>query len=469
MKINLLIALLAVTTISSAQYTKLFDFSGTADGANPYYGSLVSDGSFLYGMTAKGGANDMGVIFKIKPDGTGYSNMHDFAGYPTDGNKPLGSLISVGGFFYGMTNQGGTPNGSAGTIFKIKPDGTAYEIVMEFGSTVNAGGPLASLFYDGSYLYGTTSSGGTNNNGVIFKVKPDGTGYIKLLEFMGQSNGSNSHCTFISDGVYLYGTTDLGGSNGWGTIFKIKPDGTGYVKLLDFGGAAIGEYTFSSLIYDGAFLYSMTSGGGTGNGGIIFKIKTDGTGYADIHDFQWSPDGALPLGSLISFGGFLYGTTKYGGITDDGTIFKIKPDGTGYSKVLDFSNDTIHGYNPYGTLFSDGTCMYGMTYRGGANDSGTIFKINPAGMDIAENNEEKTFTLYPNPFSTQTTLQTDKVLQNASLTIYNSFGQAVRKMDNLSGQTFILTRDNLPSGFYFIRLTEGGRTLATDKLIITDN
>lgn len=85
--------------------------------------------------------------------------------------------------------------------------------------------------------------------------------------------------------------------------------------------------------------------------------------------------------------------------------------------------------------------------------------------DIISNDQIK---IYPNPFSTQTTLQTDNFFHNAILTVYNSFGQTVKQIKNISGRAVILSRDNLPSGLYFVRLTEENKTIAVDKLVITD-
>jgi hypothetical protein len=79
------------------------------------------------------------------------------------------------------------------------------------------------------------------------------------------------------------------------------------------------------------------------------------------------------------------------------------------------------------------------------------------------------FRLYPNPFSSQTTLQTDNILRNATLTVVNCYGQVIKKMGNISGQTVTLFRDNLPSGLHFIHLTENNKILAVAKLVIVDN
>ena len=117
-------------TSSFAQYTKLFDFAGTANGSNPN-GSLVSDGTFLYGMTLNGGTYNLGTIFKIKTDGTGYSKLLDFNG--VNGKRPYGSLIYDGTFLYGMTREGGTH----GNAFRIKPDGTGYSQILDFTGIAN--------------------------------------------------------------------------------------------------------------------------------------------------------------------------------------------------------------------------------------------------------------------------------------------------------------------------------------------
>jgi len=461
----IIFALTVVHKLANAQYTQLHDFGSATDGYFPY-ASLVSDGTFLYGMTSSGGTDTMGIIFKMKTDGTGYTKLLDFTG-SANGRKPLGSLIFDGTFLYGMTIFGGTQD--SGTIFKIKPDGTGYFKLLNFSAITNGSLPNGSLISDGTFLYGMTGSGGAYNNGNIFKIKPDGTGYSSIIEFDGY-NGASPLGSLFFDGTFLYGMTYFGGADTscWqcGVVFKIKPDGTGYSKLLDFNGTN-GKNPWGSLISDGTFLYGMTFSGGGGFGyGNIFKIKSDGTGYSDLLDFNTS-NGRDPQGDLIFDGIFLYGMTSYGGSFSDGLIFKIKTDGTGYSKLLDF--DGSNGSWPGGSLISDGISLYGMTSDYGAIGGGTIFKFHPLGMGIAENNSGANFTIYPNPFSSQAILQTDRSLENATLSVYDSYGQAVKQVKNISGQSITLHRDNLPSGLYFLRLMQEGKIVATDKLVVTDN
>lgn len=344
-------------------YSKLFSFE--IEGNSPS-GSLYSDGTFQYGMTSKGGRLDYGTIFKIKPDGTGYIRLLDFDDV-LKGSYPKGSLISDGVFLYGMTTQGGI-NG-AGTIFKIKPDGTSFARLFDFAYATSGGASNGSLIFDGAFLYGMTGSGASSFYGAIFKIKPDGTGFAKLLDFDG-INGGTPNGSLISDGTFLYGMSASGGTDGFGSIFKIKPDGSGFLKLLDFDYANNGSNPKADLLYDGTFLYGMTSSGGPTANGTVFKIKPDGTAYAKLLDFDGNNKGGSPYGSLISDGTFLYGMTYIGGGLNFGTIFRIKPDATGYSKLLDLND----GRNPQGSLISDGTFLYGMTNGGGSNASGTFFK-----------------------------------------------------------------------------------------------
>ncbi len=124
-KLITLLAVISILNINAQQYTKLFDFNGT-NGAHPA-GSLMSDGTYLYGMTY-GGVSDSGLIYKIKPDGTGYQRLFYFN--EISGINPDGSLISDGIYLYGVTSEGGINGG--GTIFKIKPDGTGFQKIFDF-------------------------------------------------------------------------------------------------------------------------------------------------------------------------------------------------------------------------------------------------------------------------------------------------------------------------------------------------
>ena len=371
-KIILLITIcFTILTFNSyAQYHKLFDFD-SINGRKPV-GDLISDGTFLYGMTELGGTQDLGTIFKIKTDGTGYSKLLDFNF--TNGQHPFGSLIYDGTFLYGTTSQGGST--SAGIIFRINPDGTSYTKLYDFGST-GPYFPSGTLYREGNYLYGTTYLGSTPLEGAIFKIKTDGTGYTNLLNSVSVINGSRPTCPFISDSTYLYGMTNGGyGSSYEGIIYRIKPDGTSCSKLYDFGTLASAPN--GSLIYDGTYLYGMTylsSIGGIVSAGAVFKIKPDGTGYIKLIDLINMNAGGNPTGSLFYDGTYLYGMTSVGSVNMGGAIFKVKTDGTGFTTLLSFDG-LQQGASPFGSVISDGNFMYGMTANGGIYNKGVIFKFN---------------------------------------------------------------------------------------------
>lgn len=116
-----------------------------------------------------------------------------------------------------------------------------YTKLLDFDNTTNGGVPYGSLISDGTFQYVTTRFGGTINSGTVFKIKPDGTGFTMISDFASAGDGNDPQGALISDGTLLFGMTSFGGSTGDGTLFKIMPDGTGYVKLLDFAGATNGS------------------------------------------------------------------------------------------------------------------------------------------------------------------------------------------------------------------------------------
>jgi uncharacterized repeat protein (TIGR03803 family) len=457
-KLYTIIFLVLVGIIANAQFTKLLDFN-TTNGSTPLGCSLITDGTFLYGMTSWGGTNNDGIIFKIKPDGTEYIKLLDFAG-AANGRYPMGSLFYDGTFLYGMTLFGGTNNN--GVIFKIKPDGTGYSKLFDFMG-VNGNRPIGSLITDGGFLYGMTQTGGVNDtfnggDGVIFKIKSDGSEYTKLFDFSDTISGRNPTGSLVYDGTYLYGMTAMGGSGGWGTIFKIKPDGTSYTKLQDITNCQQ-SVPRGSLYYDGTYLYGLSDF--FVFSGSLFRIKPDGSGDTILLAFNGSLEsGYAPYGSPISDGNFLYAVTDSGGTNYSGIIFKIMPDGTNYTKLFDFEADTSTGSCPWGDLLYDGTFLYGMTSNGGTNHKGTIFKFHPTGMGISELNLYNNISIYPNPSADYITVES---LQHAVIEILNLQGQKIIQQQLKQGKTDI-DISGLAKGLYILRLNDNDKIEVTKIL-----
>ncbi len=308
-----------------AQYTNLHEFGGgTGDGMYPL-GTLTLSGTTLYGMTEQGGASDRGVIFQMNADGSGYANLHEFADGAGNGVYPFGLLTLSGTTLYGMTIYGGARN--LGVVFKISTNGSGYANLHEFvGGAGDGRWPSGSLTLSGTTLYGMTQKGGVSGNGVIFKISTNGSGYANLHEFVGGAgDGMMPYGSLTLSGTTLYGMTESGGASGNGVIFKVNTDGSGYANLHVFaGGAGDGRWPIGSLTLSGTTLYGMTQNGGVSNNGVVFMMNADGSGYTKLHEFAGGAgDGAFPYGTLTLSGTMLYGMTDQGGASNKGVVFAL--------------------------------------------------------------------------------------------------------------------------------------------------
>lgn len=308
------------------------------------------------------------------------TTLHSFQG-STDGSNCFAALAQGrDGCFYGTTAKGGAYN--YGTVFRIRANGV-FTNLYSFRDSFDGANPYAGLVQgtDGKF-YGATFNGGTNDWGTLFKISAEG-GFTSLYSFTGSGDGAGVYGALAlgRDG-YLYGTTYHGGS--WGTIFRIDTNG-GFSTLYWFTGFADGAFPTVGLIQgsDGSF-YGTTSECGQHNNGTVFKFTTNGVvtclySFAQIDD-SWSPNGLVQ-----GKDGTLFGTTEYGtsngvyGAFGYGSVFKISTNGT-YTKLHFFTGGN-DGANPYAGLArgADGN-FYGTTPGGGTNGCGTVFKITANGM-----------------------------------------------------------------------------------------
>ena len=275
--ISLLAALCFAFALSPvrAQYTNLHEFTGVSDDGSVPIGSPTSSGTTLYGVATGGGVSSKGVVFKMNVNGSGYTNLHEFAGGSGDGDTPIGTLVLSGTTLYGMTRYGGAASG-AGVVFKMGTDGSGYTNLHKFaGGTSDGANPYDSLTLSGTTLYGMTSKGGTSDNGVVFKVNTDGGGYTNLHEFAGGSgDGAGPDGSLVLSGTTLYGMARFGGASNKGVVFKVGTDGGGYTNLHEFaGGSGDGANAYSSLNLNGTTLYGVTEHGGVSNAGVVFAYS----------------------------------------------------------------------------------------------------------------------------------------------------------------------------------------------------
>jgi uncharacterized repeat protein (TIGR03803 family) len=336
-------------------YNKKKDFNDT-DGRNPQ-GSLTFANGKLYGMTSGG-------IFEWDPTTNVYTKKKDF-NY-TDGSLPQGSLTFVNGRVYGMTYRGGASG--SGVIFEWDPTTNVYTKKKDF-NLIDGHSPQGSLILYNGKFYGMTSGGGTSNAGVIFEWNPATNVYTKKKDFTGIDGRSPlGNLTLFND--KLYGMTLGGGASNYGVIFEWDPATNVYTKKKDFTGTD-GANPYGSLTLVNGKFYGMTYDGGANNVGVIFEWNPATNAYTKKKDFNY-PDGSYPSGNLTLYNGKFYGMTKQGGVSAVGGIFEWDPITNVYTKKKDF-NYTDGNY-PTGSLTLHNGKFYGMTRQGRINDVGVIFE-----------------------------------------------------------------------------------------------
>jgi uncharacterized repeat protein (TIGR03803 family) len=374
----------------------LHAFSGRGDGGG-LWGSLVLDGQGdLFGTTFFGGPKGAGTVFEMTPQSNGtwaLTTIHAFSGNQGPGGSTAGLIFDSEGNLYGSTGGGSQPY-LFGTVFELKPSTSGWNLFLlhGFGSQDQAKGPYGGVAMDqvgnvygvgGSAfklsrgpsgwqetilhqfdclngdgcdvfdhpildaegnLYGTTQHGGTSKNcdagcGTVFELQhlPDGTWKESILRSFG-STGDGAFpgvgALIIDKAGNLYGTTDIGGTLGGGTVFKLMRGANGQwgeTILHNFALDGTGDHVSTGVVMDAAGnLYGTTIAGGDPNCGcgVVYKLFqcADGTWmYTVLHRFT-GLDGAEPDANLIIDGkGNLYGTTPVGGVHGAGVVFEVTP------------------------------------------------------------------------------------------------------------------------------------------------
>jgi uncharacterized repeat protein (TIGR03803 family) len=346
---------------SSSGWTQkiLHTFTGGFDGGVSF-ATLIFDGvGNLYGTATVGGnlaactGHSCGVVFRLSPQSDGTwkeTTLHAFAG-GRDGSIPNKTLVfDTAGNLYGTTSAGGGtslscfPYVGCGMVFELSPTSSGLwkeTILRTFQGDVNGGRPLAGLTIDAAgKLYGTTSAGGYQGNGTVYRLSPSSGGHWQetvLYQFQALSSldGRAPLSVPLLDAAgNIYGTTAEGGSSDLGTVFELSPStGGAWTETLlhQFAPRNDGSIPFSGVVFDSAGnLWGTASNGGSLLlAGSVYELSPISNGTWNESAFYFDiADGSTPRDTLIfDAAGNLYGTTSEGGEVSSGfgVVFQIVP------------------------------------------------------------------------------------------------------------------------------------------------
>lgn len=348
-----------------------------------------------------------------------YTVVYSFPQKNKAPENPSGPLyISSDGSIFGTTYDDweNVCNGECGpgAVFEVDPKTGKVSVIFSFEAGVGLY-PESGVVQDASgALYGTTLEGGSGGGcssygcGLIYKLTDGASGWTQtvLHAFTFSSDGAEPSGPPLLINSTLYGLGTKGGRDGYGTVYKINTDKSGFTVLHHFDGSD-GAYPFGRLITDATgTLYGVTFSGGTGSCaygetcGTVFRINQDGSGFSSIYSFQGiaDSDGFGPVSGLTLVNGALFGTTMYGGLnacgsssspTGCGTVYQLTPTASGYQETVLYKF-TPTGFRtppgPSGLLYNGSGTFYGTTSNGGScvnnlfpDGCGTIFLITTAG------------------------------------------------------------------------------------------
>lgn len=405
----LLFILLSVVASPAQTFTVLHEFTGGADGSNPYSSLAMDRHGNLYGVAPFGGYNNCetqngigcGTVFKLAPHGSGwvFSSLYEFT-QGAGGSIPVGTpFIASDGTIYGTTDGGGNLScrdsfgDGCGTVFHLRPKpnfcasfSCPWTNTLLYTFTGGAAGndPYTGVVLDAAgNVYGTAYSGGSAQLGVAYELSPSGSGWTEstIHTFAGGSDGSNPTSTpvFDSNGN-LYGTTAYGGGcggTGCGTVFQLIPSGPGWNENI---------------------LYNFSVSLGTPLAGLIFDPQGNLYGSASIPNvvFELSPsngswtatvlysDESLELQSFRSplardATGNLYGTSEFGGQSECsgygcGFVYKLTPSDGGwtFTQLYSFTGGNDGSLPIGGVVLDSSGNLYGTAYSGGTHTCGSV-------------------------------------------------------------------------------------------------
>lgn len=388
-----------VSTASASSTKVIYSFAGGNDGEY-LDTDLVMDGAGnIYGTSVQGGKFGSGTVFELSHSASGWTHtvLYSFTG-ASDGGEPYkGVTLDSEGNLYGTAVTGGTGScdGGCGVVFKLSNSGGTWTqtVIHHFTGSNDGSGPGSGLTFDRrGNLYGMTPTGGAYGLGVVYQLEPqtNGSWELRVLHaFTGGDDGSSGSAgrLILDHEGNLYGVTTVGGANGDGIVFELTRAETGWtlLPLYAFKDQPDGALPYGGLIFDKAGnLYGTTYYAGVYDVGTVYKLTPASGSWTEtvLYSFKGGTDGSSPISTLVSDkAGNLYGTTSDGGTSCAcGVIFKLAPNtgGTWTETVpYRFPGAPNAGFAYNGLVAGPDGNFYGATTHGGSANDGTIYKFIP--------------------------------------------------------------------------------------------
>jgi uncharacterized repeat protein (TIGR03803 family) len=362
--------------------TVLHTFNGVTEGFTGISGLTETPGDSIFGINVGGGDFNGGTLYSVKKDGSGFTVHHHFT--MATGAYPDSKLVYFDGKLYGTTQQGGDNND--GVIYTIRPDGSDYRVIhhfdpgtpaigLPFGNiSITSDGRIFGMFYQHMY------SGGVPYK--LYKLDTSGANFEPFLSVTANNQRDYGHLnvdmllTASADSIFL-ATQEMGRHEG-GVLSKFDTLGNSLFGQYHFGYSVNGFKPTNGLIKgtDGK-LYGTAKIGGTDGAGIVYSVNADGTGYTKLHEFTDAQGFELSGKLLEGTDGKLYGASSQntGG---GGTIFRINKNGSAFEIIHSFT-DLSTGYAPLGSLIEDNTGALFGTTNYSTSGAGVVFKMNKDG------------------------------------------------------------------------------------------
>lgn len=379
-------------------FTVLHTFTGGADGGAPYAGLAIDRSGNLYGTASIGGDTSAcgdvgcGVVFRFAQKNSNWilTPLYTFRGGADGGSPEAPVLVAPDGTLYGTAfgGSGNACNGSGcGVVFHLVPPARASgsalggwneTVLYTFQGGSDGAEPGGILLMDAAgNIYGSTSQGGTNNDGVVYRLTPANGSWTEtvLYSFTGGSDGAYPSGVIMDAAGNLYGEAGSGGLYGYGTVFELSQSGSQWIEttLHSFTAQGDGRSPSGGLISDpNGYLIGTTSEPGTlDTSGTIFTL-TPSQGqwnFYTSYQFQGEPPSCV-AGPSLDAAGNIWATLVIGNA----------PNGQIWGPGVQFPLTNADGILPYSRVTFDAAGnAYGTTSAGGPSwpPDGTIWQLTP--------------------------------------------------------------------------------------------